>query len=92
LPVKKRKKTRITRIAERDETTIIYESPHRILRTLAELSAVLGLERKVSVSREIRKIFHETIRGTLSELVEWAKSKPLKGEFVIVIGGKQDAN
>ena len=92
LPVKKGRKTRITRIAERDETTIIYESPHRILRTLAELSAVLGLERKVSVSREISKIFHETIRGTLAELVEWAKSKPLKGEFVIVIGGKQDAN
>ena len=92
LPVKKGRKTRITRITERDETTIIYESPYRIIRTLTELSEILGLERRVSMSREISKVFHETIRGTLSELVEWAKSKPLKGEFVIVIGGKQDAN
>jgi len=92
LPVKKGRKTRMARMAQRDETTIVYESPYRIVRTLKELSEILGMERKASISREISKIFHETIRGTFLELIEWAKSKPLKGEFVIVIGGTKDEN
>ena len=84
LPVKKGRKTKIEEIAARDHTTIIYESPYRLVRTLEELSAVLG-ERNASVSREISKLHETTVRGTLPYLAEYFKLHEPKGEIVLVI-------
>jgi 16S rRNA (cytidine1402-2'-O)-methyltransferase len=67
-------------------TMIFFESPHRLLESLQAAAEVFGAERKASVSRELTKKFEHTERGTLAELVEWAKSDP-KGEFVVVIAG-----
>lgn len=90
LPVKKGRKTRMARLSVFTETVILYESPYRISNTLDELAQIAGYERQASVSREISKLFHETVRGSLGELAHWAKSKSMKGEFVIVMGGKKD--
>ncbi len=90
LPVKKGRKTRMALLSVFTETVILYESPYRISKTLDELAQIAGHERQASVSREISKLFHETVRGSLGELAQWAKSKSMKGEFVIVMGGKKD--
>lgn len=84
LPVKKGRKTKIDEIAARDHTTIIYESPYRLVRTLEELAAVLG-ERNASVSREISKLHETTVRGTLPYLAEYFRLHEPKGEIVLVI-------
>jgi 16S rRNA (cytidine1402-2'-O)-methyltransferase len=75
-------------LAREPRTMVFFESPHRILESLEDASAVLGSERQASVSRELTKKFEHTERGTLPELVEWAKSEP-KGEMVLVIAGAQ---
>ncbi len=85
LPHKKGRKTRITRLAAEERTIILYESPHRLLKTLTELSESLGPERACSVSRELTKVHEETIRGTITEVIKYFSRKPLRGEFVIVI-------
>ena len=69
---------------------IVYESPYRVLKTLTQLAEVLGPDRKASVSREISKIHEETVRGTLSELVQHFTEHQPKGEFVMIIGGAED--
>lgn len=84
LPVKKGRKTKIEEIAARDHTTIIYESPYRLVKTLEELAAVLG-ERNASVSREISKLHETTVRGTLLYLAEYFRQHEPKGEIVLVI-------
>jgi len=66
---------------------IFFESPFRVLKTLEQLGAVLGGERRASVSRELTKKFEETVRGTLSSLAEHFRNKAPKGEFVIVVAG-----
>ena len=87
LPIKKGRQTRLLEIASEERTTIIYESPFRIQKTLTQLSDVCGNNRKVSVSREISKRFEETVRGTLEEVINhFTKNEP-KGEFVIILGG-----
>jgi 16S rRNA (cytidine1402-2'-O)-methyltransferase len=88
LPVKKGRKTRLEWLAGLDYTVVLYESPHRILKTLEDAAAAFGPDRPASVSRELTKVFEETVRGTFPELLEYYRSHPLKGEFVIVIGGK----
>jgi 16S rRNA (cytidine1402-2'-O)-methyltransferase len=88
LPVKKGRKTRLEALAEADYTIILYESTHRILKALEELAIYFGPDRQASISRELTKVFEETIRGTLAEIVQYYKEHPLKGEFVIIIGGK----
>ncbi len=90
LPHKKGRKTRLGLLAHEMLTMVFYESPFRISRLLEDLSDYLGSDRKASVSREISKMYHETLRGTLSELISWSKSKTMKGEFVIVVEGKKD--
>jgi 16S rRNA (cytidine1402-2'-O)-methyltransferase len=75
-------------LAREPRTMVFFESPHRILESLEDAAAVLGVERQASVSRELTKKFEHTERGTLPELVEWAKSEP-KGEMVLVIAGAQ---
>ncbi|MGC8865036.1 MAG: 16S rRNA (cytidine(1402)-2'-O)-methyltransferase [Bacteroidales bacterium] len=90
LPQKKGRKNHLTQLADETSTLIFYESPFRITRALEEFSGIFGKERKASVSREISKVYHETVRGSLEELVAWSKEKPIKGEIVIVLEGKQE--
>jgi 16S rRNA (cytidine1402-2'-O)-methyltransferase len=85
LPVKKGRQTRLKEIAAEKRTTILYESPYRLLKTLEQLVEVCGPERQISVSREISKKFEETVRGSLSEIIEHFKANGPKGEFVLVL-------
>src|SRR4029079_19512385 len=89
LPVKKGRQTRLKELAEEERTMIFYESPHRILKTLEELALTFGTERQASVSRELTKIFEETIRGTLTEIKLYFETHTLKGEFVLCVAGFQ---
>ena len=88
LPVKKGRATRLNELKEETRTMIFYESPHRLVKTLEQFCEVFGAERKASVSRELTKIYEETIRGSLQELFQHFNSKAVKGEIVIVVGGK----
>lgn len=89
LPVKKGRQTRIAHLSEIEETVIIYESPHRIVRTLGELASAFGPEREAAVVREISKKFETVYRDTLGTLFnEFCANQP-KGEFVIVVDGKK---
>ncbi|MFA6232844.1 MAG: 16S rRNA (cytidine(1402)-2'-O)-methyltransferase [Bacteroidota bacterium] len=87
LPIKKRRQTRIAEIALETRTIIFYESVHRLLKTLRELQAAMG-DRRVSVSREITKKFEETVRGSFADVLAHFEAHPPKGEFVIVVEGK----
>ncbi|GCD79865.1 16S rRNA (cytidine(1402)-2'-O)-methyltransferase [Schleiferia thermophila] len=87
-PVKKGRSTFFNRLAEIDETIVLYESPHKIEKTLNDIAVHLGPDRNISVSRELSKKFHQTLRGTVTELTEAIKKQPLRGEIVIVIGKK----
>ena len=89
LPVKKGRQTRLTEISSEERTSVIYESPFRLLKTLTQLSEVCGNHRQVSVSREISKRFEETVRGSLEEVTaHFSKNEP-KGEFVIILKGAE---
>lgn len=88
LPVKKGRQTRMKELVNEERTMIFYESPHRLLKTLEELSKYLGAERQASVSRELTKLFEETVRGTLNEIKIHFETHTLKGEFVICVAGK----
>ncbi len=89
LPVKKGRQTRLLILAEETRTMIFYESPHKLLKTLTHFSEYFGEDRQISVSRELTKLYEETIRGTVSEVIEHFTTKAPKGEFVIVVGGKK---
>lgn len=88
LPVKKGRQTRLKSLAEEERTMIFYESPHRLLKTLEEFSQYFGADRQASVSRELTKMFEETVRGTLPEIKLHFETHTLKGEFVICVDGK----
>jgi 16S rRNA (cytidine1402-2'-O)-methyltransferase len=88
LPHKKGRKTRIEKLIDEDRTIIFYESPHRLLKTLTQLAEVLGNEREASVSRELTKLYEETITDTLENLVEHFTNTAPKGEIVLVIKAK----
>ena len=92
LPHKKGRLTRLKKLAEEDKTLIFYESPYRVLKTLTQLSEHLGEDRAASVSREISKLYAETVRGTLSELILHFTSNEPRGEFVIVVAGELRKN
>lgn len=87
LPQKKGRQTRLNSLKDEKRTMIFYESPFRVLKTLTQFSEVFGPERPVSVCREISKIHEESVRGTLSEVIEHFKKNEPRGEFVIVLGG-----
>ena len=89
LPHKKGRQTRIQRIADEERTVVLYESPHRLLKALEQFKEVLGEGRKLAVCRELSKKFEEVVRGNCSELIEHFSTHPIKGEFVIVVEGKQ---
>tara|TARA_B100000768_G_scaffold181293_1_gene203676 strand:+ start:250 stop:921 length:672 start_codon:yes stop_codon:yes gene_type:complete len=89
LPVKKGRKKRLQFLAEEVRTMIFYESPHRIMKTLSHFNEYFGIDRKMSISREISKFFEETCRGTSNDLICFFEKKKPKGEFVIVVEGKR---
>jgi len=89
LPVKKGRQTRFKVLAEETRTMIFYESPHKILKTLTHFCEYFGEDRQVSVSRELTKLYEETIRGTAKEVLEYYTNKPPKGEIVICVAGKK---
>ena len=88
LPHQKGRSKRLESLKDEKRTMVFYESPYRILKALKQFSDVFGPERNASVSRELTKIYAETIRGTLSELLEIFENKLIKGEFVIIVDGK----
>ncbi|AEH00776.1 16S rRNA (cytidine(1402)-2'-O)-methyltransferase [Lacinutrix sp. 5H-3-7-4] len=88
LPVKKGRQTRLKLLAEDTRTLIFYESPHKLIKTLGHFCEYFGEDRPVSVSRELTKLYEETIRGTAKQVLEHYTNKPPKGEIVIVVGGK----
>jgi len=92
LPVKKGRQTRLQSLAEEERTMIFYESPHRLLKTLTQFKEYFGGEREVSVSREISKMFEETLNGTIDDLIHTFSTKAIKGEFVVVVAGAAKGN
>ena len=88
LPHKKGRQTKLQEVSEYPYTTILYESPFRLLKTLQQLAEVCGDERQVCVSRELTKIHEENVRGTLAEAIAHFSKKEIKGEIVIVLEGR----
>lgn len=88
LPLKKGRQTMLKSLAEEQRTIILYESPHRLVKTLKELVVYLGEGRQAAVCRELTKMFEETNRNTLQALAEYYEQHPPKGEIVIVIEGR----
>ncbi|MEE0972708.1 MAG: 16S rRNA (cytidine(1402)-2'-O)-methyltransferase [Paludibacteraceae bacterium] len=89
LPPKKGRQTRLQQLSTESRTMIFYESPYRVVKTLQQLAELLGGTRQASVSREISKIHNETVRGTLDELILHFTQHEPKGEFVMVVAGKE---
>ena len=87
LPIKKGRQTRFKILAEETRTMIFYESPHKLLKTLQHFKEYFGTERKMSASRELTKMYEETIRGTVEELIQHFEKKAPKGEFVLIVEG-----
>ena len=89
LPPKKGRQTRLKLLAQETRTIIFYESPHKLLKTLAQIIEYFGQDRSVSVSREITKLHEETIRGSSREVLAHFEAKPPKGEIVLIVGAKK---
>ncbi|MFS4455406.1 16S rRNA (cytidine(1402)-2'-O)-methyltransferase [Maribacter sp. 2304DJ31-5] len=89
LPVKKGRQTRLKQLAEEPRTIIFYESPHKLIKTLGNFVTYFGAERSISVSRELTKLYEETVRGTAQKVLEHYIEKPPKGEIVIIVEGKK---
>jgi len=85
LPHKKGRMKELEHIRTLELTSIIYESPHRLLKALEQMKEIFGAEHNISISREISKLHEETVRGSIEKLESYFSSKPIKGEFVIVI-------
>jgi 16S rRNA (cytidine1402-2'-O)-methyltransferase len=92
LPVKKGRQKHLTELIDEKRTMIFYESPFRVVKTIDDFIKYFGEERKASISRELTKIYEETIRGTLKELKEIFATKNIKGEFVMIVEGKNSKN
>lgn len=90
LPHKKGRQTAIRAIAAEERTVILYESPHRLVKTLEQLQLEAGPERRVSVSRELTKMFEETKTGPVAEVLQYFSNREVKGEIVMVVDGKRD--
>lgn len=88
LPLKKGRQTMLKKLATEDRTMVFYESPMRLVKTLSNLIEYFGAERQCCVSRELTKKFEENKRGTLQEVHDHFNIKPVKGEIVIVVAGK----
>lgn len=85
IPAKKGRQTLFESLREAEQTTVLYESPHRLLKTLTQMQSILGDDRVMVIARELTKM-HETFhRGTLAELAAAAKKSPMKGEMVLLL-------
>jgi 16S rRNA (cytidine1402-2'-O)-methyltransferase len=89
LPVKKGRRSRLALLSLETRTMIFYESPHKLFKTLLEFEKTFGSNRKISVSRELTKLFEETSRGSVKDLIDIYSNKKPKGEYVIVVQGKE---
>lgn len=89
LPVKKGRQTLLKSLVEEERTMIFYESPHRLLKTLQQFKEYFGADRRISVSRELTKMFEETLNGTIAEVLDHFLAKEVRGEIVIVMEGKR---
>ncbi|MBI1267633.1 MAG: 16S rRNA (cytidine(1402)-2'-O)-methyltransferase [Cryomorphaceae bacterium] len=87
LPHKKGRQKRLEALTSSNATSVLYESPHRVIKLLEQLSAIAGPDRLVSVSREISKLHEETVRGTVEEVLAHFKANAPRGEFVVVVAG-----
>lgn len=87
LPPKKGRQSRLQQLAGEVRTMVFYESPHKLIKTLAQFVEHFGPDRQASVSRELSKLHEETLNGSLSELLEHFEATPPKGEFVLVVAG-----
>ena len=89
LPVKKGRQSRLASLAGETRTIVLYESPHKLVKTLEQLMETLGPQRRLSVSRELSKLYEETARGTLAEVLDHFRNQTPKGEFVLVLEGAE---
>ena len=92
LPVKKGRQTKLQVIAASDYTTILYESPHRIVKTLEQLAEYLGADTPVAAVREISKLYEEVVRGSLTEVIAHFTAHEPRGEFVLIVGKSTKSN
>jgi len=90
LPQKKGRHSRLKELASETRTMIFYESPYKLLGTIEDFKTYFGENRRASVSKELTKIYEQSFRGNLNELVNFFKGKTLKGEYVIVVEGKKE--
>ncbi|MEC7870036.1 MAG: 16S rRNA (cytidine(1402)-2'-O)-methyltransferase [Bacteroidota bacterium] len=90
LPHKKGRKKRIIELKNETRTTIFFESPHRLIKTLSEFNHELSPNRKISISRELTKIHEETFRGSISGAIKYFDKKKIRGEFIICISGHNE--
>jgi 16S rRNA (cytidine1402-2'-O)-methyltransferase len=91
LPHKKGKQTKILALQDEERTTVFYESPHRIIKSLEMILDLLGADRQVVVARELTKKFEEIIRGSVVEVIAHLNENQIKGEFVLLVAGKNYA-
>ena len=89
LPPKKGRQTRLQLLAQETRTIILYESPHKLVKTLGQIITFFEADRPVSISREITKLHEETVRGSAQEVLAHFEAKPPKGEIVLIVGGKK---
>jgi len=89
LPQKKGRQTRLSQLADESRTMVFYESPHRLLKSLQQFAEVFGPERPVAVCRELSKIHEEVVRGTLADAIAHFAENAPRGEFVVILGGKE---
>ncbi|MCQ2606848.1 MAG: 16S rRNA (cytidine(1402)-2'-O)-methyltransferase [Bacteroidales bacterium] len=89
LPHKKGRQTRLLSLKDETRTIIFYESPHRVLKTLSQIQEFIG-KRNVAVVREISKVYQEVVRGSIPTVIDFFKKKQPKGEFVLLVAGKED--
>ena len=90
LPQKKGRQTKLNSLKDEQRTMIFYESPYRVLKTLAQFADVFGGERQAAAAREISKLHEECVRGTLDELVQHFTAHEPRGEFVLLVGGADE--
>ena len=88
LPVKKGRQTRLQALSEESRTMVFYESPHKLLKTLGQFEELFGADRRCAAARELSKLHEEIVRGSISEVKAHFEAKAPKGEFVLVVGGK----
>lgn len=90
LPHKKGRQTLIKKLADEERTVVLYESPHRLVKSLEQFITCFGPDRPISISRELTKIHEETATGTLQQMLDYFSQKEVKGEIVMVIDGKRE--